>query len=120
MNYLEKDLKKFNQCNKMISYWVVWSSSYEYQKDIYKDIVNQWKYYDWDIIWISINWNRKNRMWIEFYIDELNKMKWFNVKIIVDKKYDRYRSYNIWERELEKWLIDNWYIEIIDWTFKQK
>ena len=101
----------------MICYWVVGSSTFKYQSTIYKEIVNLHNYNHWDVVGISINGSRSNRMGIEFYKDELNLLSWKDVTIIVDWKYDRERSYNVWEREVVEYLKSIWFTEVDDWKF---
>jgi len=109
--YREKDMKKFSICNKFIIYGMVWSSSYKYSKE-FKN-VNVWKYNLNDVVWISINWNRKWRLWLDYFKDEINKcINDWCIRFVIDNKFDRERSYNIWEREIYNYLLLKWFKEI--------
>lgn len=116
-DYQKKDLLKFKDCNKMICYGAIGSSTFKYQTEIYREIVNLWEYSHWDIVGISINGNRPNRIGIDIYKKELSKLSWKDVTIIVDSMYDRMRSYNVWEREVVEYLKSIWFTEVSDWKF---
>ena len=111
--YREKDMKKFSICNKFIIYGMVWSSSYKYSKE-FKN-VNVWKYNLNDVVWISINWNRKWRLWLDYFKDEINKcINDWCIRFVIDNKFDR-AALNIKTGEGEEvaQMVEN-YITSID------
>ncbi|MEA2112851.1 MAG: hypothetical protein U9P50_02675, partial [Patescibacteria group bacterium] len=67
--YGQKDIKKFEDCSKLISMGAVGSSSHNYSKH---PKANLSQYDKCDVVGISINGNRKNRVSIESFVDELN------------------------------------------------
>jgi len=115
-NYFKKDFEKFKNVNRLISRWSNESSSESYRIAVW-DMWNVWKYDDNDIVWISIEWWRTWRIWLDY--NEVKKAINSNVlAFVIDNKVNRNRYYNIWEREAEDFLIKNWYSEIWEtWYF---
>ena len=116
--YGRKDLRKFLACNKIISRGVKGSSSDRYSK---MSIANIGNYDDLDVVGISVNGKRKNRISLNY--KEVEKALKVGCTIITDNKKDRLRDYNVGEREIAQYLCDNGYKEQEDtgtWTPKAK
>jgi hypothetical protein len=106
MSYLQKDLRKFGDCTKLITRGVVGSSSHKYM------FMGEWeinpsKYDTEDIVGVSVNGNRRGR--IPFDRDELYLAVAVEAIIITDNLYNRNRSYNIGEREVAEFLTEHGY-----------
>ena len=104
MSYQDKDAIKFAGCNKLITRGAVGSSSHKYMFRHYEWEINPGHYTCDDIVGVSVNGNRKDR--ISFDSDEVYKAIEAGATIITDNNANRYRAYNIGERELAKFLID--------------
>lgn len=109
MKYTDKDIEKFSICTKLISRGCIGSSSYNYSL---LPITNLTVYDVTDIVGISVNGNRKNRLLPDY---ELIKTAMnVNVKFVTDNPYHRNRYYNIGEREVAEFLRSYDYIETSD------
>jgi len=109
--YIEKDIKKFSICNKLISRGTSGSSSDLYTKGMYlnipKENINCRDYNKNDIVGISVNGNRPNR--ISFDKELVDLAIKAGSTIVIDNQKNRLRQYNVGEREIEKYLIKNNY-----------
>ena len=112
--YSKKDKIKFKPCNKLISQGAKGSSSYKYAKKgvgkISKKKVNTGKYKEKDIVGISVNGARRNRL--TFNKKEVNKAMKAKVTFVADSSADRAREYNQGEREFAIYLKMHDYIEV--------
>jgi len=107
MDYKNKDIEKFSICTKLISRGCIGSSSYRYSLLLVSNLTM----YN-DIVGISVNGKRKNRLLPDFELMTL-AMK-FNVRFVTDNPYHRNRDYNIGEREVAKFLMEHSYVETFD------
>jgi len=111
MSYLIKDIKKFAICNKLISRGAINSSSYKYSRgeilNIPLENINTAEYCSSDIVGVSVNGARKNR--VSFDRDLLLLALKAKASIVTDNKYHRNRSFNVGEREVAKFLLENGY-----------
>ena len=103
MNYQSKDFEKFAKCNKLITRGVVGSSSHKYMFMHSKWDINTGEYTCDDIVGVSVNGNRKNR--VKFDSDEVYQAIDAGARIITDNQHNRERPYNIGERELAKFMV---------------
>lgn len=106
--YFEKDLKKAFKSNKFIGRGSALSSTNKYLVAA-SDLGNCGKYESTDVVFISTEGNRKNR--IPFHKEEIDKAIEAKVMFITDDMYNRNRSYNIGEREVANHLKNNGYVE---------
>ena len=104
MSYENKDMVKFAGCNKLITRGAVGSSSHKYMFMNNKWDINTGDYTCDDIVGVSVNGNRANRL--SFDSDEVYLAIEAGATIITDNNANRYRSFNVGERELAKFLID--------------
>ena len=74
------------------------------------DVCNTGSYNKDDIVGISVNGQRRNRIGVDPI--ELALAIEAGATLITDNKYHRNRPYNIGEREVAKILVDNNYHEI--------
>ena len=126
--YNKKDEDKFAICNKLISRGVKGSSSWRYAKygigHIKPEMINCGIYNESDVVGISVNGMRKNRL--SFDVSEVMKAIEAKSTIVIDNDYHANRSYNIGERELRQLLIKNNYVKINNnklrsvWVYKDK
>lgn len=106
--YLAKDQLKANQANKFIGQGSINSSTNSYRQ-CFGNKANCGEYIKEDIVFVSSEGNRKNRLAPNYF--ELALAIEAEVTFITDKPYDRNRSYNIGEREVASFLIENGYKE---------
>ena len=110
--YLAKDQSKSDKANKFIGYGVAGSSTDIYRLDWSKN-ANVGKYTKDDVVFISINGNRSNRIGLnEDYKNQIDKAIKAQATLITDNAQDRNRPFNIGERELANYLISKGYHEI--------
>lgn len=116
-----KDQNKSNFANKFI-----WFGSKNTSTELYSkawwDLSNSWDYKEWDTIFVSINWSKKNQSFIDKTIDEALKAISSWARLITDSEwYLNSSKYNEWEKQLFKILNDNWYkhknIKTKEWEF---
>jgi len=106
MSYLNKDLVKFTPCTHLITRGVVGSSSHKYALST-EWLINHGIYTSEDIVGVSVNGNRRNR--IRFDKQELALACKAGATIITDNMYNSSRSYNIGEREVAAFLRSSGY-----------
>lgn len=107
-HYGEKDKVKAKPCNKFIGRGSSQSSTQYYADNLPKDIVNCGDYTDTDIVFVSVEGNRRGRLTLDYV--ELYKAVSKRVRFVSDNKYNRNRHYNIGERELASYLVSRNYI----------
>lgn len=103
--YNDKDKVKFNKCNKLITQGAYGSSSYKYSLGYDDKIINDTKYTRDDLVGVSVNGKRKNRISFnrKLVLLAINS----NSRIVKDNSYHTSRDFNVGERELNSFLIDN-------------
>ena len=106
--YRFKDARKFEDITKFIGRGSEESSSNKYAKAL-SPIANTGKYVSTDIVGISVEGLRKNR--IPFDENEVLLAIKAGATIITDRQSDRERVYNIGEKELADFLYHNAYTE---------
>lgn len=110
--YGRKDKLKSEIANKFIGYGAKGSSTDRYRK-YFNNMANTGKYNSTDIIFVSINGKRPNRIGIEAYKNELTTAIKAGVTFVTDNPENRNRNYNIGEREIANFLRKNNYYEEI-------
>ncbi len=104
--YQQKDIRKFSQCNKLITRGVAGSSSNRYRTSnsfgIALEDINTPHYDCTDIVGVSVNGDRQGRLMFnsELVLKALNE----GAKIVTDNNFHRNRKFNIGERELASML----------------
>ena len=112
-----KDQDKAAFANKFIGRGAAGSSTAIYAAGLPREVVNCGEYVPTDVVFVSVNGARRNR--VLFDRDEVMLAITAGAKIITDSASDRYRDYNIGERELAEFLGENDYEEIVGhWTPK--
>lgn len=108
--YWTKDQNKASQANKFIGVGAPGSSPAVYAAGLPKEVVNCGAYVATDVVFVSVNGARKNRR----LFDQLEVMLAIEAgaAIITDSAWDRYRDFNIGERELAEFLEANDYEEL--------
>lgn len=109
--YLAKDQLKANLATKFIGQGSSKSSTNNY-RICFGDKANCGTYTDQDVVFVSVEGNRKDRLKLNS-VELLLALK-AKAKIITDTPFNRHRSYNIGEREAEALLLANGYKEIIN------
>lgn len=106
--YFIKDLEKASKANKFIGQGSIVSSTHKYAQAA-GELANCGKYQKEDIIFVSVEGNRKNRIPLNHH--EVLKAIEAGASFVSDNSYHRNRPYNIGERELEKLLLTHGYTE---------
>ena len=115
--YWMKDQNKASQANKFIGVGAPGSSTAVYAAGLPKEVVNCGQYTAEDVVFVSVNGARKNRRLFD-QAEVLLAIE-AGAAIVTDSSQDRYRDYNIGERELAEFLEANDYEEIAGfWTPK--
>ena len=115
--YWTKDQDKAAFANKFIGRGAAGSSTAIYAAGLPSEVVNCGEYVATDIVFVSVNGARRNR--VLFDRDEVMLAINAGAKIITDSARDRYRDFNVGERELAEFLEENDYAEIVGhWTPK--
>ncbi len=115
--YWAKDQTKAAFANKFIGRGAAGSSTAIYAAGLPREVVNCGEYVPTDVVFVSVNGARRNR--VLFDRDEVMLAITAGAKIITDSPMDRYRDYNIGERELAEFLEANDYEELFGhWTPK--
>jgi hypothetical protein len=107
MSYQYKDQVKFKPCTKLISRGAQGSSSYWYAQDPVRTLginvpVNADTYTKDDLVGISVNGNRHNRVAPDY--DLIKKAADAGVRFVTDNSYHRNRPFNVGEREVAAFL----------------
>ena len=108
--YWSKDQAKAAIANKFIGRGAAGSSTAVYAAGLPREVVNCGEYVPTDVVFVSVNGARRNR--VLFDRDEVMLAITAGAKIITDSARDRYRDYNIGERELAEFLEENDYEEL--------
>lgn len=106
MSYLTKDINKFAICNKLITRGAPNSSSARYTNPKVLGLtldINPTEFEPSDIVGVSVNGNRPNRVSFDHDLVELAVLS--GAKIVKDNRANTSRSFNIGERELSSFLI---------------
>lgn len=108
--YWFKDNAKASRANKFIGVGAPGSSTAVYAAGLPKEAVNCGEYVPTDVVFVSVNGARKNRR----LFDQLEVMLAIEAgaAIVTDSWADRYREFNIGERELAKFLEEADYEEL--------
>jgi hypothetical protein len=107
--YGAKDAAKAAKANKFIGYGTQGSSTELYRSQV-GEVANVGKYTKDDIVFISVNGDRPNRvkpMW-----GEINRAIAARVTFITDDAPNRARAFNVGEREVADHLQANGYQEV--------
>jgi hypothetical protein len=112
--YQLKDIEKAKIANKFIGYGVVGSSTDLYSIILPQEVVNCGTYTANDIVFVSINGRRGNRVSLEHPAlrGQLVAAVTAAACIVCDNKRHRNRSFNIGERELATTLVCADYMEV--------
>ncbi len=105
-----KDQAKASHANKFIGVGAPGSSTAVYAAGLPREVVNCGEYVATDVVFVSVNGARKNRRLFDPL--EVTLAIEAGAKIITDSAKDRYRDYNIGERELAEFLEANDYEEL--------
>ena len=105
-----KDQAKASRANKFIGVGAPGSSTAVYAAGLPSEVVNCGQYVPTDIVFISVNGARKNRRLLD-QAEVLLAIE-AGAAIITDSAWDRYRDFNIGERELAEFLEANEYEEL--------
>lgn len=108
--YWAKDQAKASRANKFIGRGAAGSSTAVYAAGLPREVVNCGEYVPTDVVFVSVNGARRNR--VLFDRDEVMLAITAGAAIITDSALDRYRDFNIGERELVEFLEENDYEEL--------
>jgi hypothetical protein len=110
-----KDQYKADVCTKFIGRGSSKSSTNMY-RSIFAELSlsNSSTYDENDIVFISVEGDRKCRFPFSKIEDEVRLALNANVTVVCDNSYNRNRSYNIGERELNTFLLNFGYVEILN------
>lgn len=113
--YLAKDQRKADRATKFIGRGSPRSSTAQYAKD-FGAIANSGTYYADDVVFISAEGNRADRMQPDFA--EIQEAMSAGATILTDDADNRNRSYNVGERQVADYLSRNGYAETApgEWT----
>ncbi|MDX9742181.1 MAG: hypothetical protein RBT81_13540, partial [Gammaproteobacteria bacterium] len=117
--YLAKDQRKADQATKFIGRGSPASSTAQYARDL-KDIANTGQYTADDVVFISAEGARTDRVDPDF--TEIRKAVKAGATFITDDASSRGRPYNVGERQVAKFLVEEGYRESAPgrWTPAQK
>ena len=117
--YQQKDMAKAERANKFIGIGAVGSSTEHYAENLPQELVNCGEYTDKDVVFISMNGNRRDRVSIKHPIldREIQAAIDAGAAIVADNPYHRNRGFNVGERELEYRLKDCGYAETVHHYF---
>jgi 3-dehydroquinate synthase class II len=107
MSYRQKDQTKFSICTALISRGAPGSSSDKYAKDttlLGITRVNSNDYKADDIVGVSVNGNRAGRLHFDKQL--ISKALQVGATIVKDSAYHTNRYFNIGERELQTFLLE--------------
>lgn len=108
--YWTKDQDKASRANKFIGVGAPGSSTAVYAAGLPKEVVNCGAYTATDIVFVSVNGARKNRRLFD-QAEVLLAIE-AGAAIVTDSARDRYRDFNVGERELAAFLEANDYEEL--------
>lgn len=108
MNYRQKDLLKFSYCTHVLSIGVKGSSSHFYSTwEFQRNFKSLGEINRNSIVGLSANGDRPDR--VIFPVEWLIELKNIGCVLITDNNFNRNRKFNIGEREIAHWLIENNY-----------
>lgn len=113
--YLAKDQAKSDRANKFIGRGSSRSSTHKYMK-AWGDLANCMQYFETDVVFISAEGNRLERVSPSFTFIQVAMMA--GATLITDIPADRNRPYNIGEREVAEFLKKGGYDEVSPGTWK--
>lgn len=108
--YWFKDQRKAERANKFIGRGATGSSTAIYAAGLPREVVNCSEYVATDVVFVSVNGARRNR--VLFDQIEVGLAVEAGAAIVTDSWADRYRDFNIGERELAEFLEANEYEEL--------
>ena len=108
--FWSKDQRKAERANKFIGVGAPGSSTAVYAAGLPREVVNCGEYVPTDVVFVSVNGARKNRR----LFDQAEVLLALNAgaAIVTDSWADRYRDFNVGERELAEFLEANEYEEL--------
>ena len=109
--YSYKDQHKANVANKYIGIGAPGSSTDSYRES-YGSKANCTSYDKSDVVFISINGNRRGAVKVDAIKKLVELAAAASVRFVTDNKINRYRSYNSGERDVEKLLLSLDYREL--------
>ena len=104
------DTRKAARANKMIGFGAPGSSTANYVQQA-GPLANCGVYAADDVVFVSINGRRRNRIGIETYEAELLLAAEAGVTFVADNWNAREKPYNLGEQELAEWLEQHDYVE---------
>lgn len=104
--FTAKDQLKANECNKFIGHGSPRSSTNKY-REAYGEQANCGHYTESDRVFVSVEGARKNR--VPLNENEVMLAIKAGATIVADTPNNRYRMYNVGERELSALLLNNYY-----------
>jgi len=104
------DTRKAARANKLIGFGAPGSSTADYARQA-GPLANCGTYSADDIVFVSINGRRRNRVSIAAYDAELPLAVEAGVTIVADNRSARETPYNVGEHELAEWLTRHSYRE---------
>ena len=109
--YSYKDQAKANVANKYIGIGADGSATDKYRV-AYGQMANCNIYEKSDVVFISINGRRRNAVSVDAIKDQITLASKAEVRFVTDNKINRYREYNIGERDVEEVLLSLDYKEL--------
>lgn len=109
--YTSKDQIKSDKATQFIGLGSEGSSTHQYMLD-WGNKANTGKYTADDVVFISINGKRKNRLGFVHIMSLVNKAVEAGARFITDNDYDRNRPFNLGEREVAAYLTQQGYTEV--------
>lgn len=104
------DVRKAARATKLIAFGAPTSSTADYARQA-GPLANCGAYTPDDVVFVSINGRRRNRVGIEAYDAELNRAVEAGATIVADSRSTRETPYNVGEQELAVWLRRHGYRE---------
>lgn len=101
-----KDLQKATNATCFIGRGSLASSTHKYMVAA-GELANKGHYSKSDIIFVSAEGNRRGRLTVDYA--EILKAIEAQATFITDDEYNRHRPYNVGEREVEAFLLNNGY-----------
>ncbi len=109
-HHTAKDQKKADLSNKFIGRGSANSSTNAY-RIAYGSAANSGQYSAYDVVFISAEGNRNNRLDPDF--DEIHRAAMKSVIFITDDAANRNRLYNLGERQVAEFLLRIGYVEVL-------
>lgn len=109
--YSYKDQAKANVANKYIGIGADGSATDKYRV-AYGQMANCNVYDKTDTVFISINGRRRNAVSVDAIKEQITIASQAEVRFVTDNKINRYRDYNVGERDVEEVLLSLNYKEL--------